>query len=259
MDLPLRVSAAQEGEADFGPLTVLFRRRASGVDYAVCRRDTEQERTDGPRPDVLWRRYVGDSSSEVLQLSLALPDLPVVVTPDVPVYVAAGAEVELFALIPGVLALSFLAPDHTQVLPPLEEIPIIELGRTWLGSAAEGRLCYSLSSSLEESAPRPLPEEWDGRIVSPLRIRNTAGAAARIQKLVVLSPQLSLLQESDGTLTTNATLNVLQKDGEMSFALGRERLKDKAGRRVLGRPRNPDEDSWWKRGIDLIQRISSYN
>lgn len=261
MNLPLRVSAdlGTQKAADFGPLTILFRRTASGADYAVCRKNIEQECTDGASPDFVWRRYLGDPRAGSLQLSLVLPDLPVVITPDSPVYVAPGVEVELFAQIPGFLALSLLPSDETQASPPLEEIPTVELGRTWLGSAAEGRLCYFLASSLGEAAPGPSTEVWDGRIVCPLRIRNSAGEAVQVQKLVVLSRQLSVLQEPDGTLTTNATLNVLQRDGETSFAVGRERLKDKAGRRVITRPRNPEEDSWWKRGIDLIQRISSYS
>lgn len=262
VNLPLRVSAAlgTSEAVDFGPLTVLFRRTGSGAEYAVCRKGTEQECTDGSPPlDSAWRRYLGDPGAGTLQLSPALPDLPVVIIPDSPVYVAAGAEVELFAEIPGFLALSFLSPDEALPRQPLEEIPTIELARTWLGSAAEGRLCYFIASSLGEVPPAPSTEVWDGRIVCPLRIRNTAGEAVRVQKLVALSPQLSVLQESDGALITNATLNVLLRGGETSFAVGRERLNGKEGRRVLARPRNPDEDSWWKRGIDLIQRISSYS
>lgn len=251
MDLPLRIAVDSGSESfrELGPMRVGVRRRGTGVEYSIDIKDPEKP------PPSAWRYYMGNEKPVELQVSLALPASPVVVFPETPVFIEAGADVEAFVELPGVMTLSLVSAGDPSLPRLLEEVPLLSMGRTWLGSAVEGRLCLSLVSRVKDSSDLSPPEGW---LACPIRIRNSSTHAAQVQKLVVLCPQLSLLHEADGTFVTNATVNTIQRDGETSFAVARDRLRVAEGRTLISRPRNPDEDAWWKRGIDLLQRISSY-
>ncbi len=234
-------------------LSVTARRCEGGVQYAVVAAASESptERI----PDSSWHRYLGEVA-DVLEVSAALPELPVVVYPPKLILVGAECEVELYVSLPPILTISAASV--------LEEVPTQALGRTWLGSPLEGRLCYALSAHLSTDAKEccggvgPDGERGPDQVLSPIRVRNNTGVGVQIDRLVALTPQLSLLQEDNGSLYTNASINVMQRDGETSFSLGRDRLRTDGAPLVVSAPRNPDEDSWWRRGFELIQKISSY-
>ena len=155
-------------------------------------------------------RHVFRETEPRLRLSPALADRPVVTSPEMPLYVLPGEAATLFVGSP--LWVCILVHESRQAIG---EFPIRRPSDTWFGpSTREGEICYATRSqaALDPDDLPLLPR----RAVTPVRIRNLASSALRIERLKLPVPSLALYETESERLWTDSVTMTRDADGEMA-------------------------------------------
>lgn len=127
-----------------------------------------------------------------------LADRPVVTKPEKPLYVAAGQATTLYVSFPVWLRIEVGDPPLL-----LQELPSMLLSDTWSGeSTREGEICYASRTlgrlTLGEFQLEPY------RVMTVLTIFNRTDDNLLIDAVKIAMPSLSLYQDADGMLWTDA-------------------------------------------------------
>ena len=169
---------------------------------------------DEPPESAERQRFPFRETSPQLHLKPALADLPVVVRPEVELFLPSGEEARLFVSTPLWVVLA-VGPKSI----PLADFPIRRSSETWFGpSTREGEVCYASRSRaklfLNEVQSTQL------RAITAVHVRNRAPGAFAINRIKVPAPQLSL-HVAEGRLWTE-TLSIARTDddGTVTFEIG---------------------------------------
>jgi hypothetical protein len=246
-----------------GSLSVWVHR--AGGEWSYCWNHTDapepaiaanpDTQTDKPH-DLPWVRVISPSSGTTVSCTPCLPDRPTVVKSEESIAVLPHTTAELFAPIPVWIAFASVG-DKTQAL---FEAPTQKLHRRWFGTPMQGSLCYSVFARL--SADRSTCDHLPISALCPVRIRNQSHEVFRTDTLYIQSEQLGLYHAPGepwfaGLITSTEITTVTAAD-EVSFAVSSDRAKTRPPGELVARARRRSEDSWWKRGYVLFQRISNY-
>lgn len=149
-------------------------------------------------PDAVRVRFGFRRTTDAFRVFPALPDRPIVIRPDEPIYLPPGEESTLFVSIPLWIGIHAGSPP-TQ----LYETPIFRPSDTWFGlpTVAGGR-CYASRTRARSdlSDLELLPQ----RAVAVVRILNHAESELPLERLRLPSPNLSLFVSRNGQLWTEA-------------------------------------------------------
>ncbi len=173
----------------------------------------EAQDTDLPEDATLTR--VGLASDRpVLSLQPLLADRDVVVRPDIPLVVPAGARLELYVTTPVWLRARAGAGG-----PVLLDEPTHRLSDTWFGpNTLEGELAYAIRTSarleLEALPQRP------NRAITKVAVVNDAREPLPLQKLKVPVTGLGLYAGEAGLWTDHVTLERKQADDHAEASVG---------------------------------------
>lgn len=134
------------------------------------------------------QRFLVNTESGRLKISVLLPDRPIVAKPASPVNIPAGQWVKFYLSYPVWLK---AAVGETAI--KLTEIPTQRLSDTWFGpNTREGSLCYATRSrcrlNLSDHPYQP------NRAITPLIIRNQAADTLSLEKVRLPVSTLSLYQ-----------------------------------------------------------------
>ncbi|MDQ2070776.1 hypothetical protein [Natronospira bacteriovora] len=170
-------------------------------------------------------RYAFSDSSRGLYLKPRLADRPVVVRPDIPLYVPGGEETVIY-----VSTSIWVQVMNAEETATLTEIPSYRPSDSWFGpNTREGELCYASRSlarlRLDEVIQRP------HRVVSPVTVRNKAEDALLIERLSVPVPLLPLYASRQNQLWTQPMVMERSADGKQG-ALKLEEMQLPAGLEV---------------------------
>ncbi|MBU6509783.1 MAG: hypothetical protein KGL98_08680 [Gammaproteobacteria bacterium] len=160
-------------------------------------------------------RFSFADSAKVLRLVPALADRPVVVRPELPLFIPAGESTTMFVSTP--IWVRIFAGYGAE---PLLEIPSLQPSDTWFGPDTRiGELCYAsrtlAHTRIEEIIPRP------HRAITPVRIRNHANSVLAIERLSVPVPLLTLSANAQGYFwTQSVTLERRLRDDKALLQLG---------------------------------------
>ena len=208
--------------------------------------------------DLAWTRVIAPDERRSVSFAPRLADRGVVIKSDESVTVLPRSNAELHVPLPVWLVVS--TGESEQRL--LFEAPTRELHRRWFGSSMQGSLCYSVFSRL--CSDHRAVELQPVSAICPIRIRNHSNEQFCTDSVFVQASQCRLYRPRSQTSSPFANLEAstvvvtVAGSDELSFAIAsdRSRLADELEQIADWRKR-PD-DSWWKRGYMLFQRISNY-
>ena len=168
--------------------------------------------TDDPAPieGLGLLRFAFEQPPEYVNLTPALADRPVVVSPEEPLHLPSGEQITLFISTPVWFQLSI----GEGPLPLLDE-PTHRPTDTWFGpSTMRGELCYATRTaarmSLDNVPFRP------HRVISVVQIRNSSKTTLTVEKLKIPLPNQSVFGTKDGDLWTETVTLDHQEEGAMA-------------------------------------------
>lgn len=191
-----------------------------------------------PDPDMQVCRFSFRETGKPLRLVPMLADRPVVVRPELPLFIPSGEEITLF-----VSTTLWVALHMGMQTQPLIEMPSLRPSDTWFGpNTRQGELCYAsrtlAHTRMEDVIPRP------HRAVTPVKIRNRSQDPLLLERLSVPVPLLTLHQDKDGHFWTQSlALERAGRDGEVHLQLGDASLPGDLSIRQISTPRQTEDDS----------------
>ncbi|HEX6551088.1 MAG TPA: hypothetical protein VF117_10480 [Gammaproteobacteria bacterium] len=191
-----------------------------------------------PEADMQVYRFSLRETDRPLRLSPALADRPVVVRPEMPLFIPSGEEVTLF-----VSTTLWVTVSAGSQSPMLIEMPTLRPSDTWFGpNTRQGELCYAsrtlAHTRIEDIVPRP------HRAITPVRIRNHGHEPLLLERLSVPVPLLTLYENKAGEFWTQSVLLERSgRDDQARLQLGDARLPGGMALKQIGVPRQIDDDS----------------
>jgi len=141
--------------------------------------------------DLEWTATFFKEAPMEFFLRPALPQRPVVVTPNCSSVIPPEEVASFFVLLPANIEIVVSASGREVVLG---SVPSRVLSETWFGSPTEGELCYSLPFNAEKDLENLNPKPH--HIVWPVEILNRSSEELRFEKLC-LRPQFVGLYSGD--------------------------------------------------------------
>ena len=198
----------------------------------------------GAPPEALpWMRFAGNQALDTLVAQPDLPELPVVMRPEVDLKLLPGSTSVFYVGVP--IALRLALSDHELAPLPLTTIPVQPMSKTWSGAPddPEGRLCLSLRSRARHSLAELNPGER-GRAICLLTVTNQSAEQFTFERLTLLTDHLALYEGSDQRLwTTPVTVVFRGKIDEARIVYPARLPKEAGAAQPLMPPRLPAAES----------------
>ncbi len=180
---PLALSPGEEVEWSLGSLTLRLRRRAE----ELWLHGSLEDEPSSAVPDAEWIRWAM-SAEEELELQPALPDRPVVVSPEQPFFLPPAGRARVFVRIPLFVRVRLLGDAGSGTT--LEELPSMVLSDTWWGTFTEGELGYWLETHARRAVK---PELFEPHMaVCPFLLVNGSDQALPVERFALRVAYLTL-------------------------------------------------------------------
>lgn len=109
--------------------------------------------------DVEWTRWALKNDVSRLSVLPVLPDLPVMVYPEYPLKIAAGAKIRIFTRV--ALWVRIQTDEKEPVI--ICEMPTMFSSKTWFGSRYDGELCYSATTKTRRALS---PDTYESHLIN---------------------------------------------------------------------------------------------
>jgi hypothetical protein len=193
------VSLAKQGilQWHIGPVTVYVRSMLGEIHIAYRYVEDESEvKSTGPvtveeiPEDLSLSRYVVGDSTDTIRLLPALPDRPVVVSPEFPVKLIPGSRALFYVSIPGWVQVKTGEKSETV----LQEIPTRVLSNTWIGDTLAGEAAYALNTrARRELEPG---QSMDSNVLCTVTLHNAGSETIDFQNLTIHAENLKIYRGS---------------------------------------------------------------
>lgn len=183
----------EDAEADIrlGPLTLHLARTAGEIRLAHTRDREEREERQGdaeePDRELEWSRWAGSDWTGEIGLHPTFPDRPVVVAPEEPFHLVAGADARIYVRVPLWVKVEATGRGRTTKLTALPTIPTSD---TWWGTVEEGELCFSLTTHARRAISEELFEPH--LAMCPIELVNRSDEDLTVDKIALRVDYLSL-------------------------------------------------------------------
>lgn len=190
-------------------------------------------------------RVVADRIAGRLRVEPRLADRAIVARPETPFRLLPGSEICLYVSTPPWVALVFDG-DVGQAV----ELPVRRLSDTWFGPPTEaGELCYSIRTRARLSR-QDIPLEC-GRVLTKVRIKNSATETLSLERLSLPMPSLSLYADDAGCLWTQRVDAESDREGKtVRFDIGQGPPAEAEGAEALAGPRHASHRNVLVRALD---------
>lgn len=133
--------------------------------------------------------WVFEKSCQKIKFKPVMPDKPVLTEFKNPTYVLPGQSINLFEIVP--LMVDLIIETDTQV--SLKKLPVYPFPLTWLGSMAEGEVCYHDEAETLFKESKIAYEQ--GSVICPIEIHNGSGSSFSLKQLCIRTEYLSIYQK----------------------------------------------------------------
>lgn len=191
------VEPGQRIHWDLGPRRFWVEARAGEIRVAWGEAQDVAEGGDGegggPAADPEWSRWALPGETGGVEITPALPDRALVVTPEQPFHLLPGAKARVFARVPVWVQIRLATEGHAPGSGPLlAEVPSVVLSDTWWGTVTEGELAYWLPTSarllVDPARHRPY------MAICTLQMHNRSTTPLPVDRLAIRAIHLSLFQ-----------------------------------------------------------------
>ncbi len=232
----INLEIGQCAMAQAGPMT-LWVRRAENEWHVFSRREPcvtrgfSFQRCDNPPENAEWARWAAEIKTGDVRLVPAMPDRPVIVSPDVEVVIPRKCSALFLVGIPPWIRVE-VGPEPRLVV---FDSPSAMLANTWFGDQMQGTLCYSL-----RHAPQRSPDRLSaGRAICPVQFTNETDKDLKFEKLCLNTDGLGVY-EGEGRLWTDTVELAFREGNRPCDATCAGQAPAMAGTvRKLCEPRNP--------------------
>lgn len=192
-----------------GPLQVWLHRK--GDEWSICHAYTTGDsvfefEASAPPKSTDWSRWLVPAC-EAVAIIPQLPDLPVIVRPDKPLFVSPGATVQFWVRLP--IWVRFQFGKNTY-----HELPALRLSQSWFGDPTEGMACYSLRTTARRDLGSIPAVPY--RALCGIEIQNRADEPLDFQRLCLSTRQLAVFPGKTH-LETNPVRTTHHGDSERTF------------------------------------------
>jgi hypothetical protein len=142
--------------------------------------------------DATWNRFILQDRGVGIRLRPALPDRPIVATPEFPLHILPNGEARFYVSVPLWVQITAGMADFLTVL----EIPSRDLSNTWFGDTMTGELCYALNTRARRNIEKD--KTTDHVISCPLTMKNCGNSALDVQKLSLHVEHLGVYRTDRG-------------------------------------------------------------
>lgn len=163
------------------------------------REDAELREDEGGRaaapeeiPTEDWIRWALPPEEE-LELVPALPNRPVVVSPEQPFFLPPEGRARIYVRVP--LFVSVRTKGEVTEPTTLEEFPSLVLSDTWWGSFTEGELAYWLETRARRDVSTDLPDPH--LAICPLLLVNRSDQRLPVERFAIGVAYLTLLRRDE--------------------------------------------------------------
>lgn len=185
---PVRIGPGSEVEHELGALRLRVRRRSEELWIHASHPSPglrDEAAVEVPEGD--WIRWAVATGQEV-ELRPALPDRPIVVSPDQPFFLPPAGRARVFVRVP--LFVRVELPDEKGRGQVLEEFPSLVLSDTWWGTFTEGEVGYWIGTHARREVSPALQEPH--LAICPFVLVNGSAQALPVERFAVRVAYLTL-------------------------------------------------------------------
>lgn len=196
-----------------------------------------------------WSRWAIEDVVITLDLVPAFPDKSVVAHPRMPFYLPKNAEAKIYVGVPLWLHLHWVGRERIR----LAAIPTTILSNTWFGTAAEGELCYWLSTRARR---KPEPDLFrPHRVVCPVRIVNSSDDPLHVEEICLRVGSLAIF-ESEGHFWADET-QVFHRGANVAsrVEVSGAPPPEAEGARLVTPPREPARKSFVAKTFETLRSL----
>jgi hypothetical protein len=186
---PIALPSGSDVERDFGSLSLRLRRVQDEVWLIALHEGDSKDEESNPVEDG-WTRW-SVQPSDSLRLSPALPQRPVVVSPERSFFLPPHDEARVYVRVPLFVTVVLENSSATQTV--IADLPSLILSDTWVGTFTEGVLGYWLTTKARRAISSDLFEPY--LAMCPLRLRNESNEALAVERFAVRTSHLSLFSD----------------------------------------------------------------
>lgn len=168
---------------------------------------TDRSQVEDIDPETLnWSRWAFGDPDTHLKLRPLMPDLQLTVRPETPFRLTTGTQVRVYTRVP--IWVGVYAADREN--HRLQEIPTVQLSKTWFGDMEHGRLSYWVSTRARRTITPDMLNPYVA--ICTLNIRNESDEDLHIEKMNLLAERLSLYLKDDQLWSDE--MDVVYKGGD---------------------------------------------
>lgn len=202
---PMDLAPGQGRRIQVGPLHIWVRRTEHEWRLAWAGNEPLAERWDGiagedPPDHAEWHRWAAAAGQNRLHLSPVLPDRPLVIRPQAPLYIPPGVKLRIYVRVP--IWLRVTAGDAK-----LTEIPSVHLSNTWFGAPDAGELAWALKTDALH-APEDVPAK-DHEALCRVDVNHKGSDQLELNRLFLRAAHLRVYQAGE-RLWTNGVKAVYE-------------------------------------------------
>ena len=193
--------------------------RRLGDRFGVATEDPPFLSDDEGGEVVDWQPLYTRHRVDMLKISPALPDGPLLLSLDEAIDLGPGASTVLFASVPVWVQMRDDRASHNE---PLRDLPTVDMSKAWFGSSTtKGVLCNFVP--IANLCHKPENLECSHDVICPVRVKNGSQNTVRVSKVFLQASNLSIFETENG-LWSDETIVTFTNEGEVDEA------------RVTGRP-----------------------
>ena len=179
----------EERRAVLGPLTLHLERLGDEIRLAHSREGAAPDARPSRR-GLEWSRWATRDGAAPLTLTPTFADRPLVVAPEEPFHLLAGASARIYVRVPLWVKVESGPPAGPEGTTTLATLPCIPFSDTWWGDTEEGELAHWLTTHARRSLSEALFEPH--LAICPLQLMNRSEEDLHVDKVALRVGYLSL-------------------------------------------------------------------
>jgi len=200
--------------------------------------------------DLTWSRFIVREPSIGIRLRPALPDRPVVVSPELPIKLTSNSKAVFYVSIPVWVQVTTGKGEESLLM----EIPSRVLSNTWFGDTMTGELCYDLSTR----ARREFEKETsiDHLVLCPVSVRNDGSDPLDFQKLSVHVENLRVYRGKRRLWSNEVGITYMGGDQPAEIRYSERKPNFEEGCELVNRERVPVQRSILRKSFGFIKSFT---
>ncbi|MBB6481325.1 DUF432 domain-containing protein [Spirochaeta isovalerica] len=199
--------------------------------------------------DTVFSRFIAGREAKIV-LYPALPELPIVIKPQMPLSILPGLTFHCFVEVPLVFSISNVKGKKQELLT---EVSVHNLSRSWFGDPWNGEVSYCLESPLNTDIEKY--DQTETSIYCPVHIVNRSSQILALDRMLLRVPYLSVYQGRKRLYSNGTKISFRGQDqiSQVTFYKGPPELEGSL--KQITPPRQTDESGLLTKSFYFFKTI----